>query len=358
MTRNYIDKKNTDIIKGIAICMMLIHHFFTFPSWYHEYSYPYMNGFAAIFQDPFKSCVAIFAFLTGYFYCYNKKKNLKYSLKKITDLLISHFVVLVLLCVISIVLKCYDFSFQSLGLELLGLQGEIMVFSWYVSFYIISLVLIPFFAKLADKHILAAISTGVLLPIILLYIYNTYFKVSITPIDSAINSLDWFSVMAMGYIFARYEVFYRVFDAIFYHKIPHFLQIIISVLLLFFAFMGRHILSGVNLSFVLFGLYLRLDIIYAPLFIYALINLLNCIKWKSILFPLKKMGEYSLYIWFIHAVFFNCCGKYTQKLLYFPKNPFLVFVWGALICFGAAVILSFPSKLLIFLKNRLLFKKS
>lgn len=64
-----LSKRDSDIIKGIAIVLMFIHHFFCFPAWYIEgISYPQLAEFAEFFRFPTRICVSLFAFLTGYAY--------------------------------------------------------------------------------------------------------------------------------------------------------------------------------------------------------------------------------------------------------------------------------------------------
>ena len=63
----------TNILKGIAVIFMFVHHMFTFPRWYIDsISYPELKDFASFFCSPFKLCVGMFAFLTGYSYFFTK----------------------------------------------------------------------------------------------------------------------------------------------------------------------------------------------------------------------------------------------------------------------------------------------
>ena len=73
---NYIEKEATNYIKGIALILMFVHHFFTFPKRYiNGISYPYLSKFATLMCAPLKICVPVFAFLTGYFYYFSKRCN-------------------------------------------------------------------------------------------------------------------------------------------------------------------------------------------------------------------------------------------------------------------------------------------
>ena len=79
----YFDKETTDIVKGIALVMMFIHHFFMFPSWWIDgISYPLVAKVSSYLCTPTKLCVPVFCFLTGYFYFFNRHKTYAYSFRK------------------------------------------------------------------------------------------------------------------------------------------------------------------------------------------------------------------------------------------------------------------------------------
>ena len=56
----YLSIDCTSAIKGVAIILMIVHHFFTFPSYYIEgISYPYLKVLQRIFAGQRKS-VSVF----------------------------------------------------------------------------------------------------------------------------------------------------------------------------------------------------------------------------------------------------------------------------------------------------------
>ena len=110
--KNYLTYNDTAFIKGIALIFMFIHHFFAYPSWYIEgIRYPSLVNLAEIFKHPFNS-VSLFAFLTGYTYYYTKKKDMKYSLKKILDIFIPYVLIYIVFLIIAISTKCYVFNIK------------------------------------------------------------------------------------------------------------------------------------------------------------------------------------------------------------------------------------------------------
>ena len=112
--RVYFDRDTTNIIKGVVLIMMFMHHFFTFPDWWVDgVSYPVLRTLAPYFTLPFKMCVPVFCFITGYFYYFNDHKDYKYSLKKITDILISYWGVFIVLAVLAVICVGYEYSVSS-----------------------------------------------------------------------------------------------------------------------------------------------------------------------------------------------------------------------------------------------------
>lgn len=75
-----MDKKTTQMIKGIAILIMIAHHFIVIPF----SDLPYL---VTLFGYACKICVAIYAVLSGYGYFFTKEKTIRYGLKKIWGLL-------------------------------------------------------------------------------------------------------------------------------------------------------------------------------------------------------------------------------------------------------------------------------
>ena len=82
-------KNHTEILKGVAILLMLFHHLFAFPEWYVEgVSYIGIplraNTLEYVIGQFGHICVAVFAFLTGYgmFFSYKSGSIIKKSFKK------------------------------------------------------------------------------------------------------------------------------------------------------------------------------------------------------------------------------------------------------------------------------------
>lgn len=167
----------------------------------------------------------------------------------------------------------------------------------------------------------------------------------------------WFPCIVCGFIFAHYSLFNNFFDDIFKNNIKKYFQFIVWIFLICISFFGRYFSPTFSIGNITFlgvglGLTFNMDIIYAPLFIYATVNLVVAMPFKRVLTVISEVGKYSLIMWFLHCIFFNVCKSFFQPILYFPRNPIIVLFWGLLICYIVAVVINIPVKKLIGLKNK------
>ena len=363
----YFNKEITNIIKGIALIMMFIHHFFTFPPWWGDViDYPLIRELSSYFFEPFKMCVPIFCFLTGYTYFYSSKKNLKYSLKKITDVGISYWVVFSVFLVIA-VLCGYKYSASGLVKELFALQCPTMVFCWYVAFYWVSMLLIPLMARIMSKT--KNIHTDILLSALIVpYAIRAirYFLPENTIANDLLSNLIcYFPTVLIGFVFAKYGLFEKLDNFVNKTFSGRISRMAVFVLLFFASPMGRWYPRSFFIYFEEVPFFhkplpflINLDIVFTPFFIFAAVNLCKVIKAVFIKKALSKIGKYSLLMWFVSCIFFNNSKQVFRPILYFPRNPVLVLLWGLIMCMAVSVILDFGISKLTYLKNKLLFSDS
>lgn len=99
MTPISFTREKTQILKGIALLLMLVHHTVTPRNWAEEGTVMY--SVLQHIESSTKLCVYIFAFLVGYgFYC-SKNKTLRYSLKRIALLLVPFWTMMTVLFIPS-----------------------------------------------------------------------------------------------------------------------------------------------------------------------------------------------------------------------------------------------------------------
>lgn len=173
-----ITKKNSTIIKGFAILMMIIHH-----AWN-----PQLIGIISIIPGHISSdwlfntissyckiCVAVFAFLSGWAFWEAKNKfiSYKYIVNKCLHFLTSYWIVALIFIIVGYLTSDKLPTFKIAILNLFGFEvgvKEIMhydyvnvVFAWYVRFYIAVLLTIPLILKIIEK-------TNILLVFLAIYI--------------------------------------------------------------------------------------------------------------------------------------------------------------------------------------------
>ena len=332
----YIKKEETNLIKGIALIMMFIHHLFTFPMWYVEgISYPELAHFAETFREPLRICVCIYAFLTGYTYFYSVK-NFRYSIKKATDVWINYLVPLLLLLIPAILLGTYAFSVKGLLLEILVIKREILNFGWYILFYIVAILLMPLFAKCTEKSSIIAFGGAVIIPRIALDAFMLVMPQELEDFAQIPGYLVWLPVMASGFIFAKHELFLELENA--FKLKSRVLNLIFCIIISILVMMARNCT-------------VEYDFIYAPIFIFCLLSVLRDIRLNILSIMVSQLGKYSLQMWLISSVFFNCMCRYTQWFLYIPHNPVLVLIWGLAICYFGAYLVSIPINCIVRIKN-------
>ena len=336
----FFDKNTTSVIKGIALVMMFLHHFFTFPAWWVKgISYPLLRDYSPYFRSPLKLCVPIFCFITGYFYFFNTHKSYKYSLKKITDILISYWSVFFIFAFIATVFVDYKYTKWDFIAECFALKHPTMYFCWYVIFYIIFMLLFPILTKLLSRDIHIDLFLSLILIPNIYRIINIYVQNSIIS-ELLKNQQVWFPCVLAGYMFANYSLFERIehLNARLI-KSPKLNTVLMLVCILCVPFARRDIPRLTMEIAPLPSVAIRLDVIYAPVFIYAVVYLCNTVRVGIVNRVLASIGKYSLLMWFLSCGFFNNCKTIFQPLLYFPHNPILVTIWGVLMCLSVSFVL-------------------
>lgn len=358
MKTSYMDRRTVDAIKGVALILMFVHHFFTYPEWYVSgIFYPALLPFVRFLQTPTRLCVGIFAFLTGYFYCFSREKTLGYSLKKIRDFLISYWVVYALLLALALALGCWKFSLPSFVQGLVGLNGKVMRFCWYVHFYILTMLLLPLLWKISAGNPVGDIGVMLVLPTVIFTTAQAVLERELgmetgIPVEILVQAGENFPSVAAGCLCARYGVFEGYFHRVTGQLKKPWAGKTVCLGLCIAAFFGRLVLprimmGSLHVSGKWTELAFNMDMVYAPVFVYGMAELLRDIPWEKFRRPLEAVGEKSMLMWFLHCVFFNCCRKYTQPLLYMLKNPILVLLSGLAVCYLAAVVIDVPLKKLL-----------
>lgn len=122
-----MEKKTTQMIKGMAIIIMITHHFIVMPF----FKLPCL---ITLFGYACKICVAIYAVLSGYGYFFSKEKTVRYGMKKIWGLLQIYWISLFALFIPSAIGGGWEVTPWSLLVQMFGLLPNLNWFAWYVFF--------------------------------------------------------------------------------------------------------------------------------------------------------------------------------------------------------------------------------
>ncbi|MDO4924993.1 MAG: hypothetical protein Q3980_04965 [Turicibacter sp.] len=326
----------TKVIKGVAILLMLIHHFFSFPDWINSgnefIGIPFLESTIEFYIGTFgKMCVTIFLFLTGYglFYSYQKKNAYLYSLKKLGVFLINYWLILCLIFIpLQLLNSSFEFSLKSFILNLVGLRSDYIMFAWYVHLQIAIIILFPLLKRLIKTNLIQSIVYGICIPVMLRIVVTTLMnRVSILSGNTFLILFNEFLVylpfLLSGYIFSKFKLFSKM-----NHYLPIFLdKWYVYVILIIGTMIGRNLLPMLS------------ELIYVPTFIFSVISLIRMIHHQWLTNGLAVLGEHSLNLWFLHAMFFGKTA-YLQWIAYYPKISVLIILWVLILLIPVSVLIN------------------
>lgn len=76
----------------------------------------------------------------------------------------------------------------------------------------------------------------------------------------------------------------------------------------------------------------NLDVLFVPIVVGILVCLMRTMKFEVGGYCLKFLRKYSMNIWFLHCIFFNCAKEIIQPIGYWLNNLVLVVVWVLASC--------------------------
>lgn len=321
-----LDKKMSTLIKGVALVLMLVHHFYGFPEWrlvQPELNFKFLGiDIYVVIRFMTQVCVGLFSFLTGWSYFYNKDKSFKYSLKKILILLkIYWFYLLVIFLPIGLI-GGYKFNFIDFIFNLFAVSDfRYITFGWYVYIYIFIMLILPIFLRFSSDKLVYDLT----IPFFICFIGSkmTLFNDTINTIIT--NCFTYFAIALLGYMSVKYKLLDKI-------KIKTTNKYVITLILLLLLFL-RAISRLLDLQFTIS--------LYSILFIvYCLVRLLDGLEDTRLVKTLLLLGEYSLGIWFLHSLFFyDYVSTPLQYLAYMPIFPPFVITLVILLVLPITILL-------------------
>lgn len=312
-------------IKGIAVLMMVFHHCYGFPGWLDDATrIPTCMNQLQDWALSAKFCVSIFAFLTGWVYFHHLDKSCAYSLKKICSCLVEYGVLVAVMVALASLFCGYEPSLSGCVKELfpLGRFHKLMMFAWYIRFYLVVLLLLPFLAILLDTQ-------GKVYRIAVLFFGLLALYASLV-ISGHENDAYWLPCVISGYACAQCQVIERCVRCIKILKIDSVIGVVVVVAsYCLYRYFGREFLKRFDAG-----------TLYAPLFCCGWIILYPYVQKIKIAGILQILGKHSLNIWLLHAIFFSIHTRASfQRFAYAVDSPFYVLPFVVGVCLIASMLI-------------------
>lgn len=316
-----MEKKTTQMIKGMAIIIMITHHFIVMPF----IELPYL---VTLFGYACKICVAIYAVLSGYGYFFAKEKTVRYGMKKIWGLLQIYWISLFTLFIPAAMSGGWKLTPWSLIVQLFGLLPNLNWFAWYVFFYIFCMLIMPVLYRYKIFHFKPVMNLAIMIiaPYVIAVVLHTFPSYGEnTIINDLFSCFLYFPCFLVGFWMAENKVIERIKQN---KVLKNPLYGFTGIVLIFVA----RIVSNSIVS-------LPLDVIYAPVLICMICSLEKVLNLKCVSIMFGVLGKYSTGMWFFHAVFFSTyISDIFQPILFIVKNPVLMYVWLILLSLAGAFI--------------------
>ena len=308
---NGLTKKQSAVLQGIAIWMMVYHHLYLRSEAY-ESLLPFMNADVAKGIAWFcKICVGLFAFVSGYgmYHVMSRKPAGRFFERLLEEY--RHVLPRILclygrLWLVILIFKGVDFwvfgrSFAAAQLldNLTDLHANYNGAWWYVEQYAKMLLALPFLDLLftrfeyqeeKKKWIFFQTLTGVALAAVL-----WSFKLYELLLAAVKGMRPRFSlIFIVGYLTARYGLYQRINKAL--NRRSDWFCVCLSMVLI-------GVVVAVRVLFATDATWAKLDFLLVPILVYGALMLLAYTKPLSAFFGMA--GNCSTYIWLTHGFFIN-----------------------------------------------------
>lgn len=298
-----LTKDKTQIVKGIAILLMIVHHclikeFYLIPP-------DNLTSLAATsLQTGAKMCVGLFTFFIGYGSFFAQKIDHKYISNHVWRLLKQYWIVLFFTLVI-VLLSCSfrpadDNSYKGRGILLLlnmfGINQHYNLGNWYIYFYIYALTVMPLVVTLMQSRVWLKTAIVTIICGFVSFIIQGYNPV----LQAIMNCIKYSPILVMGFACAKSQVVNSLLSWV--HS--RYVWLIVALV----AFALRCYATSIK-GFVT-------DIFFVPIIIVA-VSALFVGKENSVISKvLVVLGSNSTLMWFIHALPFSDA---TRSI--FQSNP-------------------------------------
>ena len=350
-------KKQSAVLQGVAILMMVYHHLFSFAVEYDSLL-PFVQADTARRMAWFcKLCVGIFAFVSGYgiYYVLKSRQEERFWGRLLTEYRGMLLRILRLYGKMWLVLAIYMWIFfgllrqpfmpeQLLG-NLTALNPTYNGAWWYVEQYAKILLVLPLLDLLLTRFeqpgqrrikwtffavIMLAGAGGMLAGRLL---WPELWVLMLGLLKSL--RVSFLLISVVGYLTARYALFQRADRQL--RRLGVWVPVCVSVALLIFS-------VALRVRLATDAAYARIDFLLTPLLIYGISTLLSYAKPLCVF--LAWWGRQSTYIWLVHGFVFG--------FLYYVVKPYVRLDFGIyLVVLMVSAAVAVPLRLLEKLPGRL-----
>ena len=209
-----------------------------------------------------------------------------------------------------------------------GIDETLLWVSWFVFLYIWAMMVMPFMGRLIDRRpylwtIILFIASFVAQFVVWFFVPNF----NSNPWWHALFvCFSWNPTILLGYLFAQRKWFQKI-------RIPnHWSVPIIATILVFVVLYMKMVLPGIKI--------LNFDIIYAPVIILCILIVFSQFKLKYLSKVMAELGDKSVYMWFVHALFFTATTRpvYHQFVM-ISNNLWIVALWTIVLSYFISVVI-------------------
>lgn len=334
-------RSDTKMMKGIAICLMICHHTFTFANRLNGVSYVSLFSifgyqFATFFGHFSRICLYIFTLLGGYgtYKSYEKKPNALPEMagKHLWNLYTTYWKVFVICVPLYFLagLGPVEHPVQDVIYSFLGMRFSFCEEWWFVVPYALLTITFPFMVRVIDRKNATLFVDFALIVGINAAIYYIIPPLETLPLFTALSeSMLWdltYSTLTVlpsylvGCVMAKYDLLSMIKQ----RCAGKLVWCVVAVC----AFLCAFYIHTYN--------WVQYDFINAAVVICAALIVLETPIGKPVGFVLEKLGEESTYMWLLHTVL---AYHLAQKLVFAPKYSILIFIWLVALCYiGAKLI--------------------
>lgn len=349
-------KEESVIIGGIAVMLMMAMHLFSHPEWYSpEVTWssllgPIGNGLTKLISRSGGICVQIFALISGYALYKNTKafSSWHLRLKRIYKFIFVYWLVYFFILIVAYFNNDTLPGTKEFILNILSINSSSnavkVTFGWYVTFYIEFVLLTPAIIYLISRN------PKLLDILIFCSVIILSFLCIRNPFEGVLNTLIYrlhpLMYVFLGAFSAKYYIFEKIHNKI-YKNIPGFFFLLFFLLMfcIRYELTDFNKFGGRNWQFFI----LLCDGFIGLILVSFQLEIINRASNKKIYNYISFVGNFGLYIWLVHSIFFT--GKnFLQKEIFFIKEPILIFF----LCLSITFIISY---LLYYVNNFLVSNK-